>query len=87
MKDKSGAKVEAGSSAEFKTGSWRTLEPKWNESKCTHCIFCVVYCPENCIKAKNGKRIETDMDYCKGCGICASECPVKCIKMVDKESI
>jgi 2-oxoacid:acceptor oxidoreductase delta subunit (pyruvate/2-ketoisovalerate family) len=77
--------VKAGSSKEFKTGSWRTLEPKYDKEKCTNCMFCVVFCPEDCIKAKDGKRLETDYDYCKGCGICAVECPIKCIRMEEKE--
>ncbi|MEA3378926.1 MAG: 4Fe-4S binding protein [Nanoarchaeota archaeon] len=85
MKDKKGAKVEAGSSKDFKTGDWRTLKPEWDKDKCIHCMKCVIFCPENCIKVKNGKRLETNFDYCKGCGICADVCPVKCIKMKMEE--
>ena len=91
---------KAGSSLDFKTGDWKVFKPCWDEKKCTHCMFCVVYCPDNCIpvekmelktnspqnETNNTKRKETNFDYCKGCGICAKVCPVKCIKMEeDKE--
>ena len=68
---------EPGSSVSNKTGSWRTQRPKRDAEKCTHCMLCWQYCPDNAINEK----IETDYDYCKGCGICANICPVKCIAM------
>jgi len=75
---------EAGSSSHFKTGDWRSFRPAINEEKCINCMFCVVYCPENCIRARDGKRKEIDLDYCKGCGICKEVCPVKCIEMKEE---
>lgn len=79
-----GGLTKAGSSKKFKTGDWRSLRPVWDSKKCTHCMFCVVYCPDNCIPIKKDKRLETDLDYCKGCGICMEVCPVKCIKMQEE---
>lgn len=76
-----GAKVKAGTTAEVKTGSWKTQRPLWDKKKCINCMFCVIYCPETCIPAKKGLREETELFHCKGCGICANVCPVKCIKM------
>ncbi|MEK7166886.1 MAG: 4Fe-4S binding protein [Patescibacteria group bacterium] len=70
-----------GSSKEYKTGTWRTFCPIWNEKKCIHCLQCVQFCPENCIPVENGKRKKTNLDYCKGCGICSQVCPIKIIKM------
>jgi pyruvate ferredoxin oxidoreductase delta subunit len=70
-----------GSALEFQTGSWRGFRPVWNPKKCTQCILCAVYCPENTIPVKGGKRTETDLAFCKGCGRCAAVCPVKCIEM------
>lgn len=70
---------EAGSSKHFKTGDWKSFRPIVDEKKCINCMFCVVYCPENCIGIKDGKRGKIDLDYCKGCLICQSVCPVKCI--------
>ncbi len=80
-----GAVVKGGTAKENKTGSWKTLRPVWDKKRCIDCMLCVIYCPEACILAKKGKRLETDFDYCKGCGICAQVCPVKCIKMKKEE--
>lgn len=79
-----GAVCEPGSSANFKTGDWKSSTPVWDSKKCTHCMMCVVYCPEDCIPRKVGKRLETDFSMCKGCGICANVCPVKCIAMKEE---
>jgi len=73
--------IKPGSSEDYKTGSWKSFRPVWDEKKCIHCMFCYVYCPDNCIPVKDEKRTETDLTYCKGCGICAQVCPVKCIEM------
>lgn len=73
--------TEAGSSEKFKTGDWKSFTPVWNPDKCTHCMICVAYCPEDCIPRNEGKRTETDFSVCKGCGICENVCPVKCISM------
>jgi len=76
---------QAGSSKHFKTGDWRSFRPVIDEPKCINCMFCVVYCPENCIKVKeDSKRGEINIDYCKGCGICMNVCPVKCIAMKEE---
>jgi len=74
-----------GSSIATKTGGWRTLKPVWHKEKCIQCMQCWIYCPDNAIPEKKGKRIETDLEFCKGCGICAQVCPVKCIEMVKEE--
>jgi pyruvate ferredoxin oxidoreductase delta subunit len=76
-----------GCSREYKTGGWRNLIPVRNAEKCTNCLICWIYCPEGCIKVKDGKITEIDLDYCKGCGICAEECPVKgkAITMVEEK--
>jgi len=70
-----------GSSKETPTGGWRTLRPVWDKEKCVQCMQCWLYCPDSSIPLKEGKRIETDFEFCKGCGICAKVCPAKCITM------
>ncbi len=73
--------VEAGNAKEYKTGSWRSIRPIWDEGKCTHCMICWFSCPDNCIDVVNGKMVGINYDYCKGCGVCAHECPVNAIEM------
>ncbi len=95
-----GADLPPASSLEYKTGSWRTSRPVWDPDKCTHCMFCVAYCPdmaisivksEEGVKGFNGRiykgtvRLETDLDFCKGCGICVHECPTHAIEMIREE--
>ncbi|HZX44682.1 MAG TPA: 4Fe-4S binding protein [Candidatus Nanoarchaeia archaeon] len=75
---------EAGSSRNFKTGDWKSFRPIVEETKCSSCMFCVAFCPENCIHVKDGKRSDIDLEYCKGCGICANVCPTKAIKMQEE---
>ncbi|MBU0979852.1 MAG: 4Fe-4S binding protein [Nanoarchaeota archaeon] len=77
--------IKAGNADEYNTGDWRTFRPMWDQGKCTHCMICWITCPDSSIHAKDGKRLETDLDHCKGCGICAEICPTKCITM-KKES-
>ncbi|MBN2518189.1 MAG: 4Fe-4S binding protein [Candidatus Altiarchaeota archaeon] len=81
-----GVLTTPGSALETKTGAWRAFRPVWNESKCIHCMQCVVFCPDMAIKADGGKRVETNFDYCKGCGVCAAICPVKCIDMKEEST-
>ena len=81
-----GTITEAASSKKFKTGDWKSFRPIWDKKKCIQCMFCVVYCPDDCIpikdkKAEKPERVETDLSFCKGCGICAQVCPTKCITM------
>lgn len=79
---------KGGTSLSYLTGSWRTKRPITDYRKCIHCMMCVAYCPENCIKTKgSGKNLKLshmDYNYCKGCKICANVCPVKCIKIVEE---
>lgn len=74
-----------GSSADNKTGGWRALRPKWDKKKCTQCMQCWIYCPDMSIPQKNGKRLETDFDYCKGCGLCKNVCVFGAIEMIEEE--
>ncbi len=74
-----------------KTGTWSTLKPFIDETKCIpvkakkpSCFNCWLYCPEACVERSIPPKI--DFDYCKGCGICAEECPVKAISMKEVNS-
>lgn len=76
--------LEPGNSSEYETGSWRTFRPVIDMAKCTHCMFCWVYCPDSSIVVKDSRLVEVDLEHCKGCGICARECPPKVITMVEE---
>jgi 2-oxoacid:acceptor oxidoreductase delta subunit (pyruvate/2-ketoisovalerate family) len=66
------------------TGTWRTSYPVVDQSVCTHCGICAMYCPPQCM-IDEGDHFEPNLEFCKGCGICAKECPVKAINMVPEE--
>ena len=82
-----GVILEAGNSATYETGGWRTFRPVMDKDLCKNCLFCWVYCPDSAIKVEVGKIKEIDLRYCKGCGICAHECPAKAIKMVEEVKV
>lgn len=74
----------AGNAKEFKTGSWRSIKPKYISEKCTQCGLCFPVCPDDAIPVgKDQKRGDFDYDTCKGCGVCAKVCPFKAIEMVE----
>ncbi len=77
---------EGGTSVLVNTGDWRTVTPVFDAEKCSHCMFCVPYCPDSSIPVKDGKRLDFDFMHCKGCGICAKVCPFKAISM-NKEGV
>ncbi len=77
--------LELGSSVRHETGSWRTLRPVYDRSKCNKCDLCWVYCPDGSIVPTEDGFFEVDLEHCKGCGICAKECPVKAIVMVKEK--
>ena len=79
-----GLVFEAGNSAEYETGGWRSRRPIIDLEKCTHCMFCWIFCPDGAIQVENSKVVGIDLKHCKGCGICAVECPRKVITMVDE---
>jgi pyruvate ferredoxin oxidoreductase delta subunit len=74
--------TEPGNSLDYKTGSWKSRSPVWDNSKCIKCGICYIFCPDNSVIQKEDGYFEADLDFCKGCGICAKECFTQCIKMV-----
>jgi pyruvate ferredoxin oxidoreductase delta subunit len=77
--------LEDGNSKYVLTGDWRNRRPVHIREKCTNCMMCVAYCPDNCIYQENNILTEFDLNYCKGCGVCAKVCPFKAIEMKDEE--
>ncbi len=73
--------LEAGNSADYITGGWRTFRPIWDQEKCVSCLFCWVHCPDSSIIVKDEEMIGIDYDHCKGCGICVNECPKGALEM------
>lgn len=76
--------TEPGSTAEYKTGDWRSQAPTYNHDRCIKCGICQVFCPEGCIEQDAGEYFIANMYWCKGCGICARECPTGVITMVEE---
>lgn len=77
-----GAEIyEPATSKLVKTGEWRVLTPFFDNTRCKQCMLCVPYCPDASIPVVDGKRLDTDLDYCKGCGICAKVCHFGAISM------
>ena len=86
MKFNKGALMDKPASSKTnKTGSWRTKKPVIDQTKCTRCGICWMFCPDGAIQKTKTGSFEPDLDYCKGCGICAEECPFKAITMVEEE--
>ncbi len=73
--------VKPSSAAINKTGSWRSIKPKFLHDKCSACGICSRICPEGVIYQTSEKYYDCDLLYCKGCGLCAMECPFKAIEM------
>ncbi len=72
---------EGGTSRRFKTGDWRSERPIFLKDKCTNCLLCYIYCPDDSILMEDGKVVGVDYDYCKGCGICARVCRAQAFEM------
>jgi 2-oxoacid:acceptor oxidoreductase delta subunit (pyruvate/2-ketoisovalerate family) len=77
-----GVIIQAGNSAEYVTGGWRTFRPVVDFERCTHCLLCWLMCPDVSMETESGKLTGVDLLHCKGCGICAEVCPPKVIEMV-----
>ena len=75
----------AGNAANYKTGSWKSQHPVWDNAKCIKCGICYIFCPEGCIQETKDGFYEANLDYCKGCGICAHECWPGAIVMREEE--
>ena len=60
-----------------------------DQSGCTGCEVCIVFCPVDCIEIVPGVEhtqlqqvVEVDLDRCIGCSLCAKNCPWDTIEMI-----
>ena len=60
-----------------------------DQSGCTGCEVCIVFCPVDCIEIVPGiehtqlqQVVEVDLDRCIGCSLCAKNCPWDTIEML-----
>lgn len=77
-----GVILHPGNAVRYKTGGWRAFYPAVDFEKCTHCLFCWLFCPDVSILVEKEKIECIDLDHCKGCGVCAKVCPSKAICML-----
>ena len=77
--------TEPGSADQYQTGGWRSQRPDFDNSLCTKCGLCYIFCPEGCIEQQEDGFYEANLYYCKGCGICDTECSRNVITMVEEE--
>ncbi len=63
-----------------------------NQSGCTGCEACIVFCPVDCIEIVPGVEhaqfqqvVEVDYLRCIGCSLCAKYCPWETIEMLPYE--
>jgi len=75
---------DAGNSALYLTGGWRSNRPIWDEENCSQCLLCWMYCPDSSIVLEEGVMTGIDLDHCKGCGLCAVECKFGAITMINE---
>lgn len=74
-KDLPSTQVTTQTTEDMPTGTWRTIRPVIDGSKCSRCYLCWKFCPDlSVVVDKDGDIPRIDYDHCKGCGICSNEC-------------
>lgn len=71
--------VSLADTTQNKIGTWYSVKPVIDYSKCISCFICWKFCPEPAIFIE-GDKVNIDYDYCKGCGICIELCPKKAVQ-------
>ena len=63
-----------------------------NQSGCTGCEACIIFCPVDCIEIVPGvahaqmqQVVEVDLARCIGCSLCAKHCPWTTIDMISHD--
>lgn len=54
---------------------------KLNEKICTGCGICILVCPHEVFRLKDGKVQIVNLNQCMECGACAKNCPFGVIEV------
>ena len=53
---------DVGNAQEYKTGDWRSQKPVHDNTKCTRCALCWLFCPDSAVFEIEDEYFDTNLD-------------------------